>query len=72
MDVMVLNVNVAWQLEFEDGSVMDAKTSEHVKDAAEVISEFADIIAVNEDPTKNIKTLEDVQFVMKEGKVYKN
>jgi imidazolonepropionase-like amidohydrolase len=27
---------------------------------------------VNEDPTKNIKTLEDVQFVMKEGKVYKN
>jgi imidazolonepropionase-like amidohydrolase len=33
---------------------------------------FADIIAVNEDPTKNIKTLEDVQFVMKEGKVYKN
>jgi imidazolonepropionase-like amidohydrolase len=33
---------------------------------------FADIIAVNEDPTKNIKTLEDVQFVMKEGEVYKN
>jgi imidazolonepropionase-like amidohydrolase len=33
---------------------------------------YADIIAVKEDPTKNIKTLEDVQFVMKEGKVYKN
>lgn len=33
---------------------------------------FADIIAVNEDPTKNIKTMENVQFVMKEGKVYKN
>ena len=33
---------------------------------------FADIIAVKEDPTQNIKTLEDVQFVMKEGKVYKN
>jgi imidazolonepropionase-like amidohydrolase len=32
---------------------------------------FADIIAVNEDPTKNIKTLEEVVFVMKEGKVYK-
>lgn len=32
---------------------------------------FADIIAVKEDPTRNIKTLEDVVFVMKEGKVYK-
>ena len=32
---------------------------------------FADIIAVNDDPTKNIKTIENVVFVMKEGKVYK-
>lgn len=33
---------------------------------------FADIIAVQEDPTKNIKTLENVIFVMKNGVVYKN
>jgi imidazolonepropionase-like amidohydrolase len=33
---------------------------------------FADIIAVKEDPTQNIKTMEEVVFVMKEGKVYKN
>ena len=32
---------------------------------------MADIVAVDEDPTKNIKTLENVSFVMKEGKVYK-
>ena len=32
---------------------------------------LADIVAVNDDPTKNIKTLENVVFVMKEGKVYK-
>lgn len=32
---------------------------------------FADIIAVDEDPTQNIKTMEHVVFVMKDGKVYK-
>jgi imidazolonepropionase-like amidohydrolase len=33
---------------------------------------FADIIAVHGDPLHNIKLLEDVQFVMKDGKVFKN
>lgn len=32
---------------------------------------FADIIAVKGDPTQNIETLKEVEFVMKEGKVYK-
>lgn len=32
---------------------------------------FADIIAVNDDPTKIISTMENVVFIMKEGKVYK-
>ncbi|WP_026754020.1 amidohydrolase family protein [Sediminibacter sp. Hel_I_10] len=32
----------------------------------------ADIIAVNEDPTVNIATMENVVFVMKDGKIYKN
>ena len=33
---------------------------------------WADIIAVNEDPLKDIKTLQSVPFVMKAGVVYKN
>ncbi|HPW63670.1 MAG TPA: amidohydrolase family protein [Cyclobacteriaceae bacterium] len=33
---------------------------------------LADIVAVNEDPTKNIKTMEKVIFVMKDGVVYKS
>ncbi len=32
---------------------------------------LADIIAVNENPAKNVKTLEEVVFVMKNGVVYK-
>jgi imidazolonepropionase-like amidohydrolase len=33
---------------------------------------IADIIAVSDDPTENINTMESVNFVMKKGKVYKN
>ncbi|RFN59685.1 metal-dependent hydrolase family protein [Marixanthomonas ophiurae] len=33
---------------------------------------IADIIAVNEDPTKSIKTMENTVFVMKEGIIYKD
>jgi imidazolonepropionase-like amidohydrolase len=33
---------------------------------------LADIVAVNEDPLLNVKTLENVTFVMKNGIVYKN
>ncbi|HEY9184752.1 MAG TPA: amidohydrolase family protein [Salegentibacter sp.] len=33
---------------------------------------LADIIAIEEDPTENIESLQHVKFVMKEGKVYKN
>jgi len=32
---------------------------------------FADIVASDDDPTKNIKTLETISFVMKNGKIYK-
>jgi imidazolonepropionase-like amidohydrolase len=32
---------------------------------------FADVIAVNGDPLANINTLKDVNFVMKDGNVFK-
>jgi imidazolonepropionase-like amidohydrolase len=32
---------------------------------------FADVIAVAGDPLKDVSLLENVQFVMKDGKVYK-
>ena len=36
------------------------------------VGKYADIIAVDEDPLKNIRTLENVSFVMKNGKVCKD
>lgn len=51
MDVIVLNVTDAWQLEFESGVVMNLDKSEHVKEAAQVISQYADILAVRAFPS---------------------
>jgi len=33
---------------------------------------YADIIAVADDPVRDIKSLQNVQFVMKDGKVFRN
>jgi len=51
MDVIVLNVTDAWQLEFDSGVVMNLDKSEHVKEAAQVISQYADILAVRAFPS---------------------
>ena len=47
MNPIVMNFgSEGWALEFEDGTVMDQGKSEHVKEAAEVISQFCDVIAI--------------------------
>jgi len=47
MQVMIMNIsNEGWQLEFEDGSVMNNTSSEHVKEAALVISQYCDVLAI--------------------------
>jgi len=65
MDVTVMNFNSdAWKLEFEDGTVMDADTSEHIKEAAQVISQYADIIAVRAFPTLTDKAKDESEYVI--------
>ena len=47
MEVIVMNMNQdSWQLEFEDGAVMNGGTAEHIKEAAAVISQYCDIIGI--------------------------
>ena len=47
MNVMVMNFgSEGWTLEYEDGAVMNSGSSEHIKEAAAVVSQYCDIIAV--------------------------
>ena len=51
MDVIVMNFSSeGWALEFIDGTIMNGSTSEHIKEAARVISQYCDIIAVRSFP----------------------
>jgi N-succinyl-L-ornithine transcarbamylase len=70
MDVMILNVNDAWNLEFEDGTIMNMDKSEHVKDAAQVISQYADMIAVRAFPTLQDKTKDESEYILNSFKTY--
>ena len=64
MNVIVLNVSDAWQLEFEEGVVMNLDTSEHIKEAAQVISQYASIIGVRAFPTLTDKAKDQSEWIL--------
>ncbi len=56
----------------QSATITNAKLLEMENELGQLTSGFlADIVAVDEDPTQNIHTMENVIFVMKEGVVYK-
>ncbi len=58
MQVQVINAGQdAWVWEFEEGAVMDGGTTEHIKDAAKVLSQYCDIIGIRCFP--GLKSKED-------------
>lgn len=56
MKVMVMQISeTGWALEFEDGVIMNADKAEHVKEAAAVVSQYADVIGIRAFPTLSDK-----------------
>lgn len=52
MNTIVLNLGQdSWNMEYEDGAIMNGNTAEHIKEGAAVISEYADIIGIRAFPT---------------------
>ena len=51
MEAIVFNVGAeGWALEFEDGAIMNGQTVEHVKDAAPILGQYFDVLAVRTFP----------------------
>lgn len=51
MEAVVFNVDKeGWQLEFQDGVIMDGAKAEHVKEAAAVLGQYFDVLAIRTFP----------------------
>lgn len=70
MDVMILNVSNTWNLEFEDGTIMNLDKAEHIKEAAKVISEYADVIAVRAFPSLKDREKDESELILKSFQKY--
>ena len=58
MDVIVFNVGAeGWALEWEDEAIMSGNTVEHVKDAAPILGNYFDVLAIRTFPS--LKNKED-------------
>jgi N-succinyl-L-ornithine transcarbamylase len=51
MQVISMNADNGWKIEFEDGAIMNGDTAEHVKEAAAVVSQYASIIGIRSFPS---------------------
>ncbi len=59
-----------WQLEYEDGVVMNQNKSEHVKEAAEVIAQYCDIVAIRAFASLTDKEKDLAEIVLSNFKKY--
>lgn len=65
MEVMVMNVDKdGWALEFEDGAIMDSDKAEHIKEAAAVLSQYCDVIAVRAFPGLIDREKDEAEIVL--------
>lgn len=65
LKTFVMNFNSeGWQLEFENNTIMSEDKAEHVKDAAKVLSEYCDIIAIRKFADLNNKIDDEKEIVL--------
>lgn len=71
MNVVVMNFgSEGWELEFEDGAIMNGSKSEHVKEAAKVIAQYCDIVAIRAFASLTNKEKDKAEMVINSFKKY--
>lgn len=71
MEVMVMNFgNEGWALEYADGTIMDQGTSEHIKEAAQIVSQYCDIVGIRAFAGLKDKAKDEAEEVLSGFKKY--
>ncbi|MEM9916562.1 MAG: acetylornithine carbamoyltransferase [Bacteroidota bacterium] len=66
MHVICMNTNSGWSLEFEDQVVMNGQSAEHIREAAAVVSQYADIIGIRTFPSLNDREKDYSDFILQQ------
>ncbi len=64
MTCISLDADRGWNLEFEDGAVMNGNSAEHIREAAAVISQYCDVLGVRSFATLSDRTRDYADFVI--------
>jgi N-succinyl-L-ornithine transcarbamylase len=65
MEAIVFNVDKeGWALEFEDGAIMNGTTVEHIKDAAPILGNYFDVLAIRTFPSLKNRQEDYSELVM--------
>lgn len=71
LNCIVMNFgSEGWQLEFEDGAIMNQDKSEHVIEAAQVIAQYCDIVAIRAFASLTDKEKDKAELVINSFKKY--
>lgn len=71
MEVIVMNFgSEGWALEYGDGTIMDKGTSEHIKEAAQVVAQYCDIVAIRAFASLTDKEQDEAEVVLNGFKKY--
>ena len=71
MHCMIMNFsNEGWSLEFEDGTIMDQGKAEHVREAAQVVSQYCDVLGIRAFASLTNKEQDEAEIVLNGFKKY--
>lgn len=67
METVIFNVgNEGWSLEFEEGAIMNGTSVEHVKDAAPIMGNYFDILAIRTFPGLKDREADYGEYIIKQ------
>jgi N-succinyl-L-ornithine transcarbamylase len=70
MSVISLDTSDGWNMEFETGAVMNGDKAEHVQEAAAVMSQYCDVLAIRSFPTLTDRERDYQDYVISKFRQY--